>query len=81
MVTYYVVQAFEQGRKGVLIADLPREARSPDHALAMGLRLAEAKAGVVVFSRSGDPSMGDWEDATVLAQHGLVPGDLMEMVG
>jgi hypothetical protein len=33
---------------------------------------AQAHAGAVAFSRTGDPSMGDFQDAVVLAQFGDV---------
>lgn len=80
MVTYYVVQAFEEGAKGYLIPDEPKEARGPGHALLWASRLASMKAGVVAFSRTGDPETGAWEDAVVLATHGLVPEAAIEMV-
>jgi hypothetical protein len=35
--------------------------------------LAATKAGAVVFSRTGDPEVGEFEDAKVLWQGGEVP--------
>jgi hypothetical protein len=78
-VTYFVVQAWQAGSKGVLVPDAPREARTADQALSLALRLSEGRAGVVAFSRTGDTSTGDFDDAVIIAQHGMVPGDLMEM--
>ena len=80
MVTYFVVQSFEQGHKGMLIPDSPWEARSAEQALAFALRLAAEKAGVVAFARTGDPATGDFSDAVVLAQYGRLPGELLEAV-
>ena len=80
MVTYFVVQSFEQGHKGMLIPDEPREARSADQALTVALRLAAEKAGVIAFERTGDPSTGEFADAVILAQHGKVPGEVLEAV-
>ncbi len=80
MVTYFVVQSFERGHKGMLISDAPQEARSAEQALAVALRLAAAKAGVVAFSRTGDPESGEFADAVILAQHGTVPGEVLEAV-
>jgi hypothetical protein len=34
----------------------------------------------VVFSRSGDPSTGEFDDAVVLARIGEVPADLRAMM-
>lgn len=36
-------------------------------------------AGAVAFSRTGDPAMGDFEDAVILAQYGEV--DLTALSG
>ena len=80
MATYYVVQAFQTGKRGVLIADQPREAKGVDHALALAERLAESRAGVIAFSRAGDPDTGDYDDAEILARHGVVPEALLEAV-
>lgn len=48
---------------------------------AVALRLAAGKAGVVAFSRTGDPSTGEFAEAVVIARHGTMPGELMEMAG
>jgi len=80
MVTYYVVQAFKEGKNQMLVADDPLEARSERHALSMADRLAGLRAGVIAFSRSGDPTTGDYEDAVILAQIGRIPEELFEQV-
>lgn len=73
--TYYVVQSFRVGRKGVLVADEPWEAASERQATSAARRLAEERAGAIAFFRTGDPDTGDWEDAVILASHGLVPDE------
>ena len=35
----------------------------------------EANAGAVAFSRSGDPNLGDFDDAVILKSFGQVPDD------
>ena len=35
----------------------------------------EANAGAVAFSRSGDPNLGDFDDAVILKTFGQVPDD------
>jgi hypothetical protein len=35
----------------------------------------QANAGAVAFSRSGDPNLGEFEDATILKTFGEVPED------
>ncbi len=74
--TYYVVQSFESGSKGGLVADIPVTLPSADGARRRAERLALSKAGVVAFSRTGDPSTGDFEDAQILFAHGNVPGEV-----
>lgn len=34
------------------------------------------KAGAVAFSRTGDPKLGDFEDAVILGRYGETPSDL-----
>jgi hypothetical protein len=34
------------------------------------------KAGAVAFSRTGDPEIGEWADAVVIARVGETPTDL-----
>jgi len=36
-------------------------------------------AGAVAFSRTGDPSIGEFQDGVVLAKFGDVPEDLSEL--
>lgn len=82
MVTYFVVLGFEVGKNGVLIADEPKEIHGgAARCVAAAKRMAEGKAGVIAFSRSGDPNLGDWEDAEVLWQSGLVPEEAFAMAG
>jgi hypothetical protein len=82
VVTYFVVLGFQMGKGGVLIADEPKEIHGGEaRCIAAARRLAESRAGVVAFSRTGDPKMGDWDDAVVLFQAGVFPEDMLEMVG
>ncbi|WNJ89129.1 hypothetical protein [Bosea sp. 685] len=78
-VTYFVVQTYVANAKG-LIAEEPKPATGHDHALRLFERYRDIRAGVVAFSRTGDPTTGDWADAVILARHGKVPAeiDLME---
>ncbi len=78
MITYYVVQSFQVGRKGVLIPDDPREALTARGAMAAAERLAKERAGAFAFAKSGDPATGEYEDAVVLCTFGLVPAEAME---
>lgn len=81
MLTYFVVQSFERGKKGALVADQPVEAQGREHAMRMAERLSHIKAGVVAFSRQGDPATGDFEDAVIIASHGSLAEGEEAMAG
>lgn len=81
MVTYFVVQTFQKGKKGSLVADQPRQARDQAHCEYLAERLSRNTHAVVAFSRRGEPASGDWEDAVILAQYGPVPDEVLEMAG
>jgi hypothetical protein len=71
--TFYVVQPFSRGKRGGLKAEQPIQAPSQSAAILRAERIAESKAGVLVFSQSGDPEMGDFDEPVFLASHGDVP--------
>lgn len=71
--TFYVVQPFIKGKRGGLKAEPAIQAPSESAALLRGERIAESKAGVLIFSISGDPEMGDFDEPVFLARHGETP--------
>jgi hypothetical protein len=77
--TYYVVLAFIRSEDGSIIACEPKEARSSDQAIRMASSLAatEGHCGAIAFSRSGDPALGDFEDAVILKTVGEVDSGLL----
>lgn len=74
-VTYYVVQGFETGKGGALKHLPPQQCQSAHAALRRAESLSK-KGGAIAFSRTGDPSCGDFEDAVVLGRFGLTPAEL-----
>jgi hypothetical protein len=67
--TYYVALAFKKAEDdGGIVACDPREARSSEQAIRMAASLAkyEGHCGAIAFSRTGDPALGDFEDAMIL---------------
>ncbi|MGJ4927058.1 hypothetical protein ACQR1I_03535 [Bradyrhizobium sp. HKCCYLS2038] len=80
-VTYYVAMAFKRDESGELIAGAAEECQSS----ATALRRAEAMSrlpdniGAVAFSRSGDPLMGEFNDARLLHKFGQLPDDLGQL--
>jgi len=79
MVTYFVVLSFVRGKKGNLAPDVPLQAHDRGHAQRIFERLAPTKAGVVAFSRTGDPMTGEYDDAVVLASCGQLPAEAEEL--
>lgn len=78
MVTYFVVQPFVLGKKGMIVADLPKQANDLRHCQSLAERYSRTHHGVIAFSRSGNPEFGDWEEAVLIAQYGTVPEDILE---
>ena len=76
MVTYYVAMGFERDESGELVALDPVESQTPNAAIARAKLLAETKVGAVAFSRTGDPNLGEFEDAVVLFSAGDVPDEI-----
>jgi hypothetical protein len=71
-VTYYVVVPFDWDDAGALSAGQPLEASNAFAAERGARAIAHQHAGVVVFSRTGNPGIGEFQDAVILAQFGDV---------
>jgi len=73
--TYYVSLAFKRSEDGgEIVACDPKEARSAEQAIRMASSLAakDEHCGAIAFSRTGDPTLGDFEDAEILKTIGEV---------
>lgn len=79
--TYYVVLPFFRPAEGELAADEAIEAPSANAARTRAERVAGGKGGAVAFSRRGDPMLGEFDDAVILAKFGDVPDDLASFTG
>ena len=78
--TYYVALAFKRSEDGGdIIACDPKEARSSEQAIRMAASMAkmEEHCGAIAFSRTGDPALGDFEDAVILKTVGEVDVGLL----
>ena len=79
-VTYFVALPFRRSEEdGAIVAGEPKEARSSDQALRMAASMATAEGnwGAIAFSRTGDPALGEFEDAVVLKTFGEVDAGLL----
>jgi hypothetical protein len=80
--TYYVALAFKRSQdSGDIVACDPKEARSSDQAIRMAGSLAamEGHCGAIAFSRTGDPALGDFEDAVILKTVGEIDIGLLSV--
>lgn len=68
--SYFVVQPYEF-INGRLVAMEPIQARNGDQARRLARTLN--CAGAIAFSRTGDPDLGEWEDAVILLKVGQAP--------
>jgi hypothetical protein len=57
--TLHVVQAFEE-RDGGIVPVEPKACSSAASARALAGRLAQTHVGVIAWSRTSDPDLGDW---------------------
>jgi hypothetical protein len=76
-VTYFVVLPFARTEDG-LAAEEVIEAPSRAAAISRARVVATKKAGAVAFARTGDPTLGEFSAAEILATFGEVPEDLSE---
>jgi hypothetical protein len=73
---YYVAMPFialEQGLSAGQAVECPTGASAIRRAEAMSR--SEPNVGAIAFSRSGDPNLGEFEDAVILKTFGEVPDD------
>jgi hypothetical protein len=76
-ITYFVALPFDRNEEGELVAGEAREAQSDMAARRIASALAGGKAGAVAFSRTGDPSTGEFDYAVILARYGETPDDVV----
>jgi hypothetical protein len=79
--TYFVALPFGRDDEGDLCAGEAVEAPSELIARSRAARLATANEGAVAFSRTGDPDLGEFDEAVVLVRYGEVPSDVASLIG
>ena len=79
-ITYFVVLSFIRDENGDLIPERPVERQSAQSAKSYAKSMVSAgKAGAIAFQRTGDPSVGEFDEAEILAKEGSVPDDLFDL--
>ena len=74
-ITYHVVIAFDRDAEGNLKPNEAREVMSPIVVERRARALALEHAGALAFSRTGDPTTGEFQDAVILVRFGEVALD------
>jgi hypothetical protein len=72
--TLHIVQAFEE-REGAIVPVQPKVCPSAGSARALAAQLAQTHVGVIAWSRTGDPDLGDWGPPAVLVRTGVIPDE------
>jgi hypothetical protein len=76
VITYFAVLSFSRTEDGDFRAEAAIEVRSSEQAKAMAARREGPERDAVAFSKTGDPQLGEWQDAAILGRYGDVPDDL-----
>lgn len=80
--TYFVMLPFSENLTGDLMAEPGRECESAEAAKRAAQEAVQGRfVGAVAFSRRGDSTTGDYEDAEILLKAGRVPDDLAALCG
>lgn len=75
-VTYYVALPFMDSEEGPTPGEAVEcQSHSGAISAARTLSAKEGNVGALAFSRTGEPELGEFTDATVLKTFGLVPKD------
>ncbi len=72
-VTYYVALPFVRTEDGELVAGEAQERQTAGAAVREAQRMALTSPGAVAFSRTGDPAIGEFDEAVILQRFGEVP--------
>ena len=72
--TYYFVQAFKE-EDGATIAVKPNAAPGEASARALAEVLAITYIGVIAWSRTGNPDLGEWGPPDILVRTGIIPDE------
>ena len=72
--TYYFVQAFKE-ENGAAVALKPNAAPGEASARALAQVLAITYIGVIAWSRTGNPDLGEWGPPDILVRTGIIPDE------
>jgi hypothetical protein len=73
METIYIVQAFNTGKRGKVVAEKPLTFKTADEARRRAAKLGEVSLGVLAYAQTADAEAGEYEDPVEISRHGEVP--------
>ncbi|MHC2016354.1 hypothetical protein [Methylobacterium sp. CM6247] len=76
--TIHVVQTFLVNELGEFGAEEPKAVKTAEAAREAARKAYEMGKPAIAFSRTGDPSIGEYGSPTVLIQAGEIPEDILE---
>lgn len=79
-VTFHVVQPFELRNGEDVVPGEAYEAASASLAMRKAQALDGKTVGAVAFSRTGDVSTGEFEDAVILGMFGVIPDEALDAI-
>ena len=75
-VTYYVALPFVRSEDGELAPGEAFEVQSEAAAKSRAKLMAINSAGAIAFARTGDPALGEFRPAVILARYGEMPDEV-----
>jgi hypothetical protein len=75
-IIYHVALAITRTEEGDLVVENAVEAPASAAAVWLPRAIAGGKTGAVAFSRTGDPDLGEYYDAVILARFGETPPEI-----
>jgi len=76
-VTYYVAIPFVRSEDGELVAGEAIEVQGGvPAAISKAGQLSIKNAGAIAFARTGDPALGEFQPAIILARYGETPNEV-----
>lgn len=78
-ITYYVALPFNRTEEGDIVAGEAKDFQQASAAIRTASFMAADPnlCGAIAFSRTGDPAMGDFEDAVIIKSFGEVDAGAM----
>ncbi len=75
-ITYYVALPFVVSEEGELVPGDGKDFQNARSAQVMAEAMVRTHAGAIAFSRTGDPTTGEFEPVVILGHYGTTPDEV-----